>query len=190
MKRLFILALLLGTTSLASADELGFGAYVRGGEYSVQDPDGDTADDSAYAPGIFMTYDLSARNRRVIGGIEFIEFELPGSMTEIGQTVEGITAFAGYEYQWVLSRNVKVWLGANVTANTHEFTSRFDVASDGFLGTVYRDREETYFGVRLTANSYLFNITERWKLGVGAYWDYPFADGVEAIGVTFSLGRE
>ena len=183
-----LVGVLASAAALADDSKWSYGATLKAGSYSVEDGDGSTNAKTAYVPGLKLVYDLEGRGRRVFAGIDFLNFDLDGSTSAIGQDVSGYSLTAGYEQRFNLARYVKLWLGAGLSANSVDFTNRYKVADDGFLGATYPDHSENYLGGIVTASTE-FDLLEsdNWKFGVGGFALMPFGDGVKGAGLLLSV---
>lgn len=186
MSRLTITLIIvsLSSFSLASGDsKLSYGGYIKSGYYSAFDPDGDSSGGFSVVPALKMSYDFSSRGQRLYSTIEYTAFSTKASENKISQQVSGFSLGAGWEKKFAVSRSVKLWLGIGGFAGEYVFENRYRLAGDGYLDATFADREETLFGVSLTADTY-FDISNRLRLGVGAYYDIGFQDGFQSVGLS------
>lgn len=176
---------LMARTADVRADEnrFSYAGYTKFGYFDVSDPDGDTDGTFSIVPGFKMNYDLAARGQRVFGTFEYTAFATDADYQTIGQEVSGFSLGGGWEKRFAVSRDVKVWLGVGGFVGNYSFDKRQDLASDGYLANSYEKRTETLVGASLTADTY-FNVSERWRFGVGAYYDIAFGDGFQSVGLT------
>ncbi|MCP3668952.1 MAG: hypothetical protein GY814_00640 [Gammaproteobacteria bacterium] len=173
-------------TADSEVNKFTYSVYAKEGGYSVNDPDGNTDSNSAVVPGVKINYDLPRRGQRIFSYLEYTSFDLDGNNKNIAQDVAGYTFGGGYEYRIPLSRQVKVWLGAGLSVNSFSFGDRYQTTYDGYLERDFPNRDETLLGANFTADTY-FDVGANWALGLGAYWDTTFGDGVEGYGLKLTL---
>lgn len=192
----FIFSLLLvlsGTTSAFDKDKWGYGVYAKGGSYTVGDPSGDV--DSTFSTnfgGKIMFYP-DRRGHRVFFALEAGGFNLDADAGEGLNNAEVSTfgAQLGYERRFNISRDFKLWLGGALNAGTTKVENRYSLASDGFLDTQFKDRDDSNVGFSLYLDTY-FDVTEEGdiQIGIGPYYDIQSNDGIESGGLKITLQRK
>jgi hypothetical protein len=190
---LTILCLLCSPAAVAfDKDRWGFGLYAKPGTYTLDDPDGDVDETFSTNWGGKVMFHPQRRGRRAFLAVEGGGFTLDADRSGlINNDVSILAARLGYETRFNISRNFKLWLGGSLNAANIEAEDRFRLASDGFLDTRFKDRDDSAVGFTVFADTY-FELTEQGdiEVGFGPFYERYSNDGVEAYGLKVTLHRK
>lgn len=159
-----------------------FGYALSAAIVSVEDPDGPADDESEIFPWNVVYTD------RWVGGFRYWaegfyqEFTLAPSTSFIGQDVEryGVRLSAQRKIEWIES--LQLWAGAGAILSRDSFSKRFTVDGDGFLASVYPDRDRNHLGIQLDLTSE-WSLNRQWDIAGRLLYAPPIGEGVEELGV-------
>jgi hypothetical protein len=172
----------------AKENIIDWGVYGKIGSYSVEDPEGSSGSEVVFLPGAKVVFPISRRGRQFVAGVELIDFSLDASESDVSQDVKGYRIWGGYEHQFSISRNFKIWTGAGLALDSVSYENRYTIDTDGYLDEEFDDRDESNAGITLYALT-MFDMgrSSVWHPGIGVYIDSPFGDGVKSLGGTVQI---
>lgn len=172
----------LGAAIGASESTARVGVGVTLNTLSVEDPNGDTSNETALQPfNLVYSDDFSLGVRYWAEGFYQVA-TLPASSNQIGQDIER------YGLRLSLQRKLKIfpkfglWGGLGVHAAMDDFSKRYTKDGEGYLLQRYGDRSSNHFGIQgeLVAE---WKLKPRWDLAAKAMYAIPFGDGVNDFSV-------
>jgi hypothetical protein len=145
MIRNVAVALLCALATTTSYAETRFGIGVTQGNYSVEDPDGET--DSTTETSVFgvmtMPFNRNLPEWRYWFELGHQSFDLDASQTNVGQSVTSTSFEAVIQRGLKISTGFRPWLGAGFGAGLNDYTDRYTIDQDGYLKEHFEDRSET-----------------------------------------------
>lgn len=180
--------LLLGENCLAE-NRLSFEFNNKIGLYTVEDSRGSTDHTLTWVPTLKVAYALPHRGRKVVAGLEYYDFELDASTSNIGQKVRGVGLLGAYEHRFNIARGFRPWVGIGMTAVTARYTNRHTINADGFLNKTFSNRDAVTINGTLYAQTFfdLGGPDSSWQWGAGVFLDYPFGNSLGGAGISLLL---
>lgn len=182
----FVLKLLLFTFPLANtaiaSEYIKYGVAGNIGNFSVEDPDGDTASqNSTYLSGILLTpVNRNNPSMRLWYEFSFRSFDLDASTSNIGQEVNSLSISATLQKGWSTKTIDAYWVGIGAALSLDDYSDRFKLDNQGFLSQQFNDRSETILGIIFNAG---FNMpaAKGYMYGFNFNFHLPIDDGVSGI---------
>ncbi|MCP4747025.1 MAG: porin family protein [Desulfobacteraceae bacterium] len=152
---------------------------------TVEDPDGDTDNESVFVPfALAMTHDFDSQ-LRLYSEFAYYDFDLDAGTDKIGQEVSGYQLSASVQRLFKFSHALQFYAGFGLAYTNAEFKDRYTVDSDGFLDTRYDDRDESFLS-GLVSLSREWDIAESISLGFHLSYQHAFGDGIKGFKPAFS----
>jgi hypothetical protein len=189
--RVALLSLLLlvffSPSSLFAADDGGgMGIQPMFFSLNIEDPNGDVDSTAGLYPLSAFYAIASSRDYRYLFDASYVSGEVDAGVKQVGQEFSATFFSGGMQKRFRLGRSWKPWVGASITYVSATYEKRHDIDSDGFLVAQYPDREETGFGLTITASSY-WSLNDSFDLGFHALIDVPVNIDIQRAGIGVSL---
>jgi len=153
---------------------------------NIEDPNGDVDSTAGLYPlSAFYAID-GGRDIRYLIDASYVSGEVDAGVKQIGQEFTAIFFGAGIQKKFRLGRSWKPWVGVSVTYINASYTKRHEVDADDFLVAKYPDRDESGFGLTVTASSY-WPLSDKFDIGVHAAIDVPINTDITRAGIGLSL---
>ncbi len=170
-----------GVSTAAHADNaMRFGISPSVSAFQLKDPDGPTANGSAFTPLSGLLIASAGRDARVLVQVQYDDFSIPASTTDIGENVTRLGGDVSYQTLFRLSRAWKPWGGIGLGYAGERYTTRYTLTPGGHLATQYPDR--TVGSVALVLNtSTEWRLNRDWWMGVQLQYEQPLGSGASAL---------
>ncbi|MBT8342325.1 MAG: outer membrane beta-barrel protein [Desulfatitalea sp.] len=168
----FVILALLSPAIIAADTKIGVSpAYVM---LDISDPDGSTDDCSGFhGIGVTTIHDLNNK-LRIMGVINYYDFEVDPLGQNIGQGVSSYQVGAYLQRIVRVARSFNFYAGAGLAYTMADFEKRHTTDADGYLLTRYPDRSEGAF-------SAMANLSKEWEISnkfeIGADISYQYGIG-------------
>ena len=170
-----------GVSALARADDaMRFGVSPSVSAFHLKDPDGPTANGSAFTPLSGLLIASAGRDARVLVHIQYDSFDVAASTTDIGQNVRRVGGDVSYQTLFRLSRAWKPWGGIGLGYTNESYTTRYTLTPGRHLASQYPDR--TSSSVALVVNtSTEWRLDRDWSMGAQLQYEQPLGSGASAL---------
>lgn len=177
-----LVALFLGVVSISAQAEMKFGAGFVAGDYTVQDPEGDTdsADETGVVGIITLPVNRNYPSWRYWFQLGHNSFEYEARTDQVGQEVTYTSLEGQIHLGFNVAREFKPWIGAGLGASLADYEGRHTIDEDGYLADSFEDRSETNTFLLLNAGLASTKLDAGFHVGLAATHKIPFDDGIEA----------
>lgn len=165
-----LVAVLTVSASVSAESNWTYGLVGQAGNFSINDPDGDTEEVFSASPRIFLGYQFS-RSWSVNGVYDFINISMDAESQTIGQDGKGSALGLEGVYHYPLFDNTEILFRAGLKSLNIDFSNRLKLDSDGFIEEQFADRSisETTF---MLNGDIVKTFNNRMQLGIGLFIDY------------------
>ena len=157
-----------------------FGISPSVSAFHLKDPDGPTANGSAFTPLSGLLIASAGRDARVLVHVQYDDFSVPASTTDIGENVTRLGGDVSYQILFRLSRAWKPWGGIGLGYAGEHYTTRYTLTPGGHLASQYPDRSAS--SVALVVNtSTEWRLERDWSMGAQLQYEQALGNGASAL---------
>ncbi len=184
MSRIALPIFVCGLCSISLAaqadDAMRFGISPSVSAFYLHDPDGPTANGSAFTPISGLLIATAGRDARVLVHAQYDKFSVSASPTEIGENVTRVGGDISYQVLFRLSRAWKPWGGIGLGYAQEKYTTRYTVTPLGHLANQYPDRDVNSVSLVLNTSTE-WRINRDWSMGAHLQFEQPLNSGANVL---------
>lgn len=182
MSRYALAIIILLFPVVANAKYL-YGVSANIGEFTINDPDGDTGTASVPYIGLHFITPVSQNYSkwRLFYSFYYRDFELSPTTEQIGQSVSSISFSTSIQKAFDVSEYYRPFVGVGVSVNVDRFTQRQISDDEGFLLKNYDDRDATNVGLLFNAGLNLKKFGKGYYFGFDADYHLSLGSGIDGL---------